>query len=185
MAEIPVLAFAGYSGSGKTTVIEALIPLLRRRGLRVAVVKHDAHSFEMDRPGKDSWRFSNAGAEMSIISSPQQTAVVERRPLPLLTVLSLARDVDIILVEGYKNEALTQIGVCRRDTPFPETLGRYRAVVTDAEVSGLESPQFRFDGMERLAEFIFQSRDTFTKFCRQDGGRIVGSGDLGSAPEEL
>lgn len=66
---IPVVAFAGYSGSGKTTVIAALIPHLRRRGLRVAVVKHAAHSFDMSHPGKDSWQFSQAGAEVSVISS--------------------------------------------------------------------------------------------------------------------
>ena len=74
---IPVIAFAGYSGSGKTTLIEALIPCLRRRGLRVAVIKHGAHHFDMDRPGKDSWRFSQAGAEVSVITSPEKTAVVE------------------------------------------------------------------------------------------------------------
>ena len=62
MEGIPVLGFAAWSGTGKTTVMERTIAALRRRGLRVAAVKHDGHDFEMDRPGKDSWRFAQAEA---------------------------------------------------------------------------------------------------------------------------
>ena len=166
MEGIPVLAFSGYSGAGKTTVIEKLLPLLRRSGLRTAVVKHDAHGFEIDHEGKDSWRFSQAGAEMSVVSSSEQTAVVERRELPFLDVLALVHDVDLILVEGYKRENLTQIGVCRRDSgkPFPADLTRYCAVVTDLQEIGAAIPRFDFYEMD----YIVKNYLRFTRFDREN-----------------
>ena len=63
MQTIPIFAFSAWSGTGKTTILEQLIPLLKQRGLRIAVLKHDAHDFEIDREGKESWRFSHAGAD--------------------------------------------------------------------------------------------------------------------------
>ena len=74
MKGIPVLGFAAYSGTGKTTLIERLVGSLKARGLRVAVIKHDGHDFEIDRRGKDSWRFTQAGADISVISSMAKTA---------------------------------------------------------------------------------------------------------------
>ena len=147
---IPVVAFAGYSGSGKTTVIAALIPHLRRRGLRVAVVKHAAHSFDMSHPGKDSWQFSQAGAEVSVISSPEQTALVERRALQLAEVLERIRDVDLILVEGHKNEPLTQIGVCRAASGnhFTAPVERFIAVGSGICIWGYRGPGGIFGGAE-------------------------------------
>ena len=164
---IPVVAFAGYSGSGKTTVIAALIPHLRRRGLRVAVVKHAAHSFDMSHPGKDSWQFSQAGAEVSVISSPEQTALVERRALQLAEVLERIRDVDLILVEGHKNEPLTQIGVCRAASGnhFTAPVERFIAVVSDLEELSLPVPVFTFGDTEALAGFLAERKDMFTRFA--------------------
>lgn len=163
---IPVIAFAGYSGSGKTTLIEALIPCLRRRGLRVAVIKHDAHHFDMDRPGKDSWRFSQAGAEVSVITSPEKIAVVEQRGLPLWEVLSRVRDVDLILVEGYKNEPLTQIGLCRAASgkDFTAPVERFAAVVTDRMDVAAAVPVFSFRDAEAVAAFIETNKSCFTRF---------------------
>ena len=164
---IPVVAFAGYSGSGKTTVIAALIPHLRRRGLRVAVVKHAAHSFDMSHPGKDSWQFSQAGAEVSVISSSEQTALVERRALQLAEVLERIRDVDLILVEGHKNEPLTQIGVCRAASGnhFTAPVERCIAVVSDLEELSLPVPVFAFGDTEALAGFLAERKDMFTRFA--------------------
>ncbi|HUU81381.1 MAG TPA: molybdopterin-guanine dinucleotide biosynthesis protein B, partial [Acidobacteriota bacterium] len=73
---LPIVLFVGSSGSGKTTLLEKLIPELTRRGLRVGTIKHDVHGFEMDQPGKDSWRHKHAGALASIISSPHQIGEV-------------------------------------------------------------------------------------------------------------
>lgn len=135
MNKIPVLGFAAYSGTGKTTLIEKLVVSLKAHGLRIAVVKHDAHRIDIDKEGKDSWRFSKAGAKMSIVSSKEKTACIEQRSLSFVEILSMVHDVDLILVEGYKNEPLTQIGICRKATGkgFPKDLGRYVAVVTDME----------------------------------------------------
>ena len=164
---IPVVAFAGYSGSGKTTLIEALLPCLRRRGLRVAVVKHDAHRFDVDRPGKDSWRFTQAGAEVSVISSAEKTALIERRELSLLEILGRVRDVDLILVEGYKNEPLTQIGICRAAAgkDFTAPLNRFIAVVTDRADVRADVPVFFLSDAEGIAEFLLNHLEHLTHFC--------------------
>ena len=99
-----VLIF-GRSNSGKTTLIERLIPRLRSRGLRVGTIKHAHHGFEMDRPGKDSWRHARAGAEAVAIISPTRTAWVIRTPEALsypTAVRQMDDGLDLILVEGFK-----------------------------------------------------------------------------------
>ena len=103
MNSIPVIMFSAWSGTGKTTIIEQLITSLKQAGLRVAAVKHDAHEFEIDREGKDSWRFSHAGADITVIQSQQKTALIEQRSLSLSDTLSMLHDVDIILAEGYND----------------------------------------------------------------------------------
>jgi molybdopterin-guanine dinucleotide biosynthesis protein MobB len=79
--DIPVYSFIAKSGTGKTTLIEKLIPELKSRGLRVAVMKHDAHEFDVDKPGKDSWRMTRAGADVTVIASATHAAVMENRPV--------------------------------------------------------------------------------------------------------
>lgn len=107
----PVLAVCGFSGSGKTTLLEAAIPMLVERGLSVAVVKHDAHGFEVDKPGKDSDRLFRAGATISLRGPQQQ---FERRGAGVglsleLTLARLGRDHDLLLVEGHKDTALPKL----------------------------------------------------------------------------
>lgn len=135
MNRIPILSFAGYSGTGKTTLIERLLPLLIKRGLRVAVIKHDVHGFDIDRKGKDSWRFTQAGAAVSAISSSEKAAFVEQRALTFSDVRARMTDVDLILVEGYKSEDIPQIGLERQAAGlgFPDNVERYIALVTDAD----------------------------------------------------
>ena len=89
----PVVSIVGYSGSGKTTLIEKLISALKQRGLRVGTIKHDVHGFEMDRPGKDSWRHKQAGASATIITSPRQIGMVmdadhDHHPMELLPLMA-------------------------------------------------------------------------------------------------
>jgi molybdopterin-guanine dinucleotide biosynthesis protein MobB len=107
----PVLAVCGFSGSGKTTLLEAAIPLLVERGLSVAVVKHDAHGFEVDKPGKDSDRLFRAGATVSLRGPQQQ---FERRGAGVAlslesTLARLGCDHDLLLVEGHKDTALPKL----------------------------------------------------------------------------
>ena len=156
MNKIPTVAFAAYSGTGKTTLIEKLIPELKAKGLRLAVIKHDAHRFEIDREGKDSWRFAHAGAEMTIVSAPDKTAVIEQRPRTLRDNLAMVHDVDLILVEGYKNEDLPQIGISRAATGkgLPAAPERYVALVTDEDLPGVTVPRFGLEDTAELADFI-------------------------------
>lgn len=187
MNKIPVLGFAAYSGTGKTTLIEKLVVSLKAHGLRIAVVKHDAHRIDIDKEGKDSWRFSKAGAKMSIVSSKEKTACIEQRSLSFVEILSMVHDVDLILVEGYKNEPLTQIGICRKATGkgFPKDLGRYVAVVTDMEDWELDCvssynrniPKFGFEEIDKITEYIMKNMDDFTHFNEEGRAKMVDVGE--------
>lgn len=181
MGKIPVLGFAAYSGTGKTTLIEKIISKLKSKGVRVAIVKHDAHGIEIDKEGKDSWRFTKAGADMSIVSSREKTACIEQRELSFEEVLSYVHDVDLILVEGYKKEKISQIGISRAATgnDFPEGLERYIAVVTDREQIIDSVPRFQFDEIDEITEFIMKNMDDFTHFNEQGRAKMVDVGEKG------
>ena len=155
MSNIPVLAFAAYSGTGKTTVIEKLVRVLKDKGLRLAVIKHDGHRFEIDHEGKDSWRFSKAGADITIIASEEKMAYIEQREVTLMQQIEMVHDVDLILVEGYKNENLPQIGIARKATGkgFTADISRFIALITDMDID-TTMPCFGLDSTEEIAEFI-------------------------------
>src|SRR5512143_3995447 len=112
---IPILSFVAKSGSGKTTLIEQLIPALKKRGLRVAVVKHHAHTSSVDVPGKDTWRFGEAGADMVVVSSPVEFVRFQRvaRELTLAEIAATIDNVDLILTEGFKREPAPKIEIAR------------------------------------------------------------------------
>ena len=157
---IPVIGFAAYSGTGKTTLIEKLLRRLKEKGFRVAVIKHDAHDFDIDREGKDSWRFTQAGADIMLISSEKKTAVIEQRQRSFAENLSLIHDVDLILVEGYKQEQIPRIGICRKASGkgLPHSANQYIAVVTDDEsISASGIPIFSLDDIEAVTEFILKT----------------------------
>lgn len=113
-----VVGFAGFSGSGKTTLIERLIPALKARGLRVSVVKHAHHRFDIDHPGKDTFRHRQAGAFEVVVASDRRLALMREFEQPSeLTVHQLIAElyegVDWVLVEGFKNSDLLKIEVWR------------------------------------------------------------------------
>ncbi len=115
---IPIVSIVGKSDSGKTTLIEKLVPELTRRGYRVATVKHDMHGFEVDREGKDSWRHKQAGAHTVVISSPKKVALIRDVEKDLTLDEIRARwiqDVDLILSEGYKRDVQPKIEVFRKE----------------------------------------------------------------------
>jgi molybdopterin-guanine dinucleotide biosynthesis adapter protein len=115
---IPIVSLVGKSDSGKTTLLEKLVRELKSRGYRIATIKHDAHSFEIDREGKDSWRHKKAGAAMTLISSPEKLGLVadadHDHSLAELRERWI-RDVDIIISEGYKREDHPKIEVFRKE----------------------------------------------------------------------
>lgn len=119
-----VVAFAGYSGSGKTTLVEQLIGCMRMRGLRVSVVKHAHHNFDIDKPGKDSWRHREAGAFEVLVASNQRMVMQRQFEQPTqLSVHHLLAEiydgVDWVLVEGFKKSDLLKVEVWRKASDQP------------------------------------------------------------------
>ena len=113
-----VVSFVAKSGTGKTTLLEKVIAELKSRGYRVGVVKHDAHRFDIDHPGKDSHRLTAAGADTMLISSPEKLALVKKHPAspPLEELLAIYfADVDIVVTEGFKKSGLPKIEVHRAE----------------------------------------------------------------------
>ena len=111
-----IISFVGRSNSGKTTLLESLIGELKQRGHSVATVKHSVHDLELDHPGKDSWRFAEAGSDAVVLGSPKKVALIKRvdREATLEDLLRLiGDDYELILVEGFKDSNTTKIEVHR------------------------------------------------------------------------
>ncbi len=165
-----VICIVGSAGSGKTTLIEAIIPLLRREGLRVGTLKHTHHDVPFDTPGKDSWRHGQAGADQTAIVSPFGLAVFDHRagpPGPEEIIDAHFHDVDIVLVEGYKWGSLPKIEVHRSDvSDAPVCVGDpfLLALVTDDPVPvGVRG--FASRDYEQLATFIMESAILTPSVC--------------------
>ena len=154
--EIPVYSIVAWSGAGKTTLLEGLIPELKRRGLRVAVVKHDAHDFELDKEGKDTWRLTQAGSDVTAIASASRAAVMENRPVPEEALLGRICDVDLILTEGFKHGKWRKIGLRRGIFELPP--GEYAAIVSDAPLEE-QVPVFAVGDFAGLADWIVSDGD--------------------------
>jgi molybdopterin-guanine dinucleotide biosynthesis protein MobB len=115
---VPVVTLIGKSGSGKTTLMEGLIPELSRRGYRIATIKHHSHSgFEVDQPGKDSWRHAQAGSVHVIIAAPDKIASYRtlKEELTLAEIVKEVQEADLILVEGYKQAGYPSLEVMRSE----------------------------------------------------------------------
>lgn len=114
----PVVSFAGFSGSGKTTLATEVIRLLTGQGYRVGAIKHDAHEFEIDKPGKDSWRMTQAGAEVTVISNDDTLAMVRKldKVVDLDGIIrTYYMEMDIVIVEGWKERGPNKIEVQRKE----------------------------------------------------------------------
>lgn len=156
---IPIVSIVGTSDSGKTTLIEKLIPELVRRGYRVATIKHDVHGFEVDREGKDSWRHKQAGAHTVIISSPKKLAIIRdvNHDADLAELRDkYIQDVDIILSEGFKRNPQPKIEVFR-EAMHRELLctreDNLLAIATDLPLD-IGVPCFSLDDAPGLATLI-------------------------------
>ena len=153
----PVISVIGKSKSGKTTLIEKLIPELRSRGFRIGIIKHAFHEFEIDKKGKDSWRHKAAGAEKVIVSSPRFiTMVKDFQDENLDELASYFSDVDLVITEGFKKENKPQIEVFRNakhPTPLSTSNPNLIAMVTDSKLN-LKIPTYGLDDIRGLADFI-------------------------------
>ena len=165
----PAVALVARSGTGKTTLVEYLIGEMRRRGYRIGALKHDAHQFEIDRPGKDSARFTAAGAEVMALVSRDTVAVVQKpaQPPRLENVLNeWFAGLDLVLVEGYKTSDLPKIEIhrsalakpllCRGEKHDPHLL----AVASDGPPGSLKDidvPRLDLTNPAAIADFLEES----------------------------
>jgi molybdopterin-guanine dinucleotide biosynthesis protein B len=157
-----IFGFAGYSGSGKTTLIEQLIPLFTQRGLSVSLIKHAHHTFDVDRPGKDSYRHRAAGCTEVLVTSSRRWALIHElrgagEP-PLAEHVKRMSSCDLLLVEGFKREPIPKLEVFRAEVgepllhPHDENIV---AIASDARVH-TRLPQFDLNAPAAIAEFVLR-----------------------------
>jgi molybdopterin-guanine dinucleotide biosynthesis adapter protein len=159
--QVPVVSLVGMSGVGKTTALEKIIRELKRREYKVGTVKHDSHGFDVDRPGKDTWRHAQAGSDAVVISGPRKLALIRQleSELPLDDIVRLIDDVDLIITEGYKRGNKPKIEVTRleRGTELLCQADELIALMTDYPVD-MQVPQYALDdaaGVVDLLEFMY------------------------------
>jgi molybdopterin-guanine dinucleotide biosynthesis protein B len=157
---VPIVSFVGKSEVGKTTALEKIIREFKRRGYRVGTVKHDTHGFELDRPGKDSWRHAQAGSDTVVLSGPRKLAVIRRleAELPLDEITRYLEDVDIVLTEGYKRGDKPKVEISRRErgTELLCSVDELVAIMADYPVP-IDVPQFGLDDAPQVVDLLVRT----------------------------
>ena len=162
---LPLIGLCAYSGTGKTTLLTRLIPVLKQKGLRIGVVKHAHHNFDIDHPGKDSYEFRQAGAEQVAVASHKRIAWIkelqEHNKEPSLLDALGALDInelDLVIAEGFKRENFAKIELHRPSLGQPLLCTQDKniiALATDADVTATPLPQrLDLNNVDEIAEFI-------------------------------
>ncbi|MBI5682911.1 MAG: molybdopterin-guanine dinucleotide biosynthesis protein B [Deltaproteobacteria bacterium] len=160
MNSIPIVSFVGTSGSGKTTLLEKVIKHLVKKGYRVGTIKHDAHTFEIDHEGKDSFRHKKAGAKTVVLSSPEKVAVIKdvdkEMTIDSLKFNFLSDNLDIVITEGYKKAANHKIEVIRKELSKESVCKGDKNLIAYASSVKLRTklPCFDIDNAKSIASFI-------------------------------
>ena len=162
---VKAVSFVAKSGTGKTTLLEKVIVCLKERGYRVGVVKHDAHRFDIDHPGKDSYRLTAAGADTMLISSPEKLAMVKKHTAsPTIEELlsTYFTDVDIVLTEGFKKSSMPKIELHRKERSATllcrgEEFNPTLVAVASDERLELDVPVLDLNDALQVADFIEKS----------------------------
>jgi len=160
MTRMKIFGFAGWSGSGKTTLIEQLIPRFVKRGLRVSMIKHAHHSFDVDQPGKDSYRHRQAGcSEVMVVSDRRWVIMHELRGEPepsLEEQIKRVSPCDLLLVEGHKHHPLPKLEVWRKDNGKSLLHPKDAHIVAIAADAPLETklPRFDLNDYKGIEDFI-------------------------------
>ncbi len=163
MKVVPVISFVGKSGTGMTTFLVQVVAELERRGRRVAVIKHDVHGFDVDQPGKDSWRHREAGCTEVLVSSAHRYALMHElrgaHELSLPGAIGLLAPCALVLVEGYKTHPLPKLEIWRPAVGKPQLHPRdphVLAVATDAPSALAECrlPVFGLNQPDEIASFV-------------------------------
>ena len=160
-----VLGFAAYSGTGKTSLLKKLIPRLQDRGLRIGVIKHSHHDFEIDYPGKDSYELRMAGANVMLIASPYRSALIQEHRPPKAVCLRdqlsiLANEaLDLILVEGFRHEACKKIELHRPSLGNPLLYPADPDIIAVASDTAMpdvhQLPLLDLNNPDAIVDFIF------------------------------
>lgn len=162
---IPVLAISAWSGTGKTTLLKKLIPALCAKGIRPGLIKHTHHNMDVDKPGKDSYELRKAGAAQTMVASNQRWALMTETPdeAPLdLTYLVSRMDhstLDLVLVEGFKHEAVAKILLFRSDAGHDVcelTLDEHVIAVASDVALPLQVPVLDLNDVDGISEFIMR-----------------------------
>ena len=156
-----VFGFAGWSGSGKTTLLEQLLPLFAGQGLTVSTIKHAHHEFDVDQPGKDSWRHRHAGANEVLVSSARRWALIHelrgRHEPTLEELLAHLGPVDLVLVEGFKRDPIPKLEIYRPSLGRPPLAladPYIVAIASDESVKDLAVPCLPLGDVAAIAQFI-------------------------------
>ncbi|MCR3760471.1 molybdopterin-guanine dinucleotide biosynthesis protein B [Clostridium felsineum] len=159
---VPIVSIiAKQSNTGKTTLIEGIIKVLKTRNYSIGVLKHDAHKFEIDKEGKDSYRFSKAGADVTIVSSKDKLALIEnlKEEKELKDIISMFGYQDLIIIEGYKNNDYPKIEVYRKEVnseliySTAKNKNSFVAIATN-EALDINLIQLDINDIEKIAGFI-------------------------------
>jgi molybdopterin-guanine dinucleotide biosynthesis protein B len=159
----PVFGITGWKNSGKTTLTARLIAELSRRGYAVSAIKHAHESFDIDQPGRDSYKLREAGARRVVLSSPKRWALTHELrddpEMPFEQILSAAGPCDLVLVEGYKSESFPKIEIRRTSgrsrQPLAGTSPQIVAIASDRPAEKAEDlPTFHLDDIRSIADFI-------------------------------
>jgi molybdopterin-guanine dinucleotide biosynthesis protein MobB len=153
-----ILAICGIKNAGKTTLIERVLPLLQQQSIRVGVIKHDGHRYEADVPGTDSFRYLQASAEAVAIYDAEKFTITRRGNVSPETIFHAFSDMDLILVEGFKNTNCAKIEIVREEIstePISNPENRLAIISDCLEVTDL--PVFLPDDMENIASFIMNA----------------------------
>ena len=160
----PLLAIAAYGGTGKTTLLKQLIPLLKQRCIRVGLIKHTHHDVDVDTPGKDSYELRKAGADQTLVASDRRWALMtetpEQQPLDLQYLASRfdRNKVDVILVEGFKHEPVSKIILYREDIgrPLEDMLDEFVIAVASDQSITVKARSLDLNQPESIADFIVE-----------------------------
>jgi molybdopterin-guanine dinucleotide biosynthesis protein B len=160
---VRLLAISAWSGTGKTTLLEQVIPLLKTQGIRSGLIKHTHHQMDIDTPGKDSYLLRKAGADQVIVASNQRWALMVESPNKPLSLMQLASQMDsstldLVLVEGFKDEPVPKIALWRRGVKgeIKDLLDQYVIAVATDEDMKLNLPMLDINQPKQVADFIVQ-----------------------------
>lgn len=163
---IPLLGFAAYSGTGKTTLLRKIIPLLAQKGIRIGMVKHTHHNIDVDQPGKDSYELRKSGTDQMVLASPKRTTLIveyaEQEDSKLTSALGLLQtdSLDLVLVEGFKHEDIPKIELHRKEMERPFIYPKDQNIIAIVVAEELELKnaehlvRLNFNQPEALVEFI-------------------------------